>query len=384
VQIEKSNRRKIWVQPDIFCEKDQAFIKNWAVADLFQSKTKLRISAQKRMKGTESDGTDIFYTISLNNNTGFAFEDLEIDYRLYIEEQGFNGNPDSESCVAGKVKITSLPINGKETVQTDPEHLWELFEEVQEVYIETDGYGNSETYTDVSKKKVREDKLTGIWFRITGPAVAGTPVIREFCLPSSLNRRVTWIEEPIARKSATFAGSSRNTRVDPLVAEATRYLKGDGVDRNPAKALELFKEAYDENPTASAALNIGKLYLRNKRLSNYALAEEWMDKVADAGSGRGYNLMALFFSTNRNAPLNDGEKAVKFGLKAVELEGEEDWTLDALACAYARNGQFDLAVENQEKALKKAKSRGSWGVGELAGFKHRLDLFRKGTPWSKN
>ena len=98
----------------------------------------------------------------------------------------------------------------------------------------------------------------------------------------------------------------------------------------------------------------------------------------------GYNMLALLFSVNKNAYYHNGELAVKFSPKAVAIEGEEDWLLDTLACAYARNGQYDLAVKTQEKAYAKAKQRGSWPQKELDAYKERLECFRQGKAWARS
>jgi len=56
-----------------------------------------------------------------------------------------------------------------------------------------------------------------------------------------------------------------------------------------------------------------------------------------------------------------------------------DWNdadyLDTLAAAYAESGQFDKAVESQEKAIELAPD------DEKADFETRLKLYQEGKPY---
>jgi hypothetical protein len=88
----------------------------------------------------------------------------------------------------------------------------------------------------------------------------------------------------------------------------------------------------------------------------------------------------MFYATTRSKQLSNGAKAVEHALAAVEIEGREDWLLDTLACAYARNGQYELAVKTQREAIELAEN-GSWSSEQMKGFKKRLELFEQGKPF---
>ncbi len=72
----------------------------------------------------------------------------------------------------------------------------------------------------------------------------------------------------------------------------------------------------------------------------------------------------------------DGNIAVECALKACELSG---WkyanTIDTLAASYAENGQLELAVETQRKAMNLADT------AEKAEYQSRLDLYFASRPY---
>jgi TPR repeat protein len=166
-----------------------------------------------------------------------------------------------------------------------------------------------------------------------------------------------------------------------LIGEGVKYLKGDGVEKDGTKALELFQEAYEISTNAETAIKIGSIYLKTEGCRDYEIAETWMARAAKNGSALGYNTMAMFFACNERASLRDGALAVKYAKLAVAESGEIPWVLDTLASAYARNGQFDLAIATQETAYALAKKSKKGSSSWRSGFKDRLNLFKKGKAY---
>jgi hypothetical protein len=94
------------------------------------------------------------------------------------------------------------------------------------------------------------------------------------------------------------------------------------------------------------------------------------------------NILYMFYSSNKDVSLQDGERAVKFGKRALEVSGERAEVLDTVACAYARNGNFLMAVKMQRKACAEIASRSRSGDQKvLAGYQYRLELFEQGKTW---
>jgi hypothetical protein len=109
-----------------------------------------------------------------------------------------------------------------------------------------------------------------------------------------------------------------------------------------------------------------------------------------------YNKLAWIHATADEAAFRNGQEAVKLALKACELSNWDNLEyLDTLAAAYARAGEFDKAIEWQEKALGGMKSRENREAGALEPIKpnenqktselrQRLNLYRAHKPWPPN
>lgn len=89
-----------------------------------------------------------------------------------------------------------------------------------------------------------------------------------------------------------------------------------------------------------------------------------------------YNGLAWFRATCTNAKFRDGEKALEYAKKAVELSAPDQWNMiDTLAAAYAENGKFDDAKRLQLQVIELAPEKAREAVQE------RLELYRKGKPY---
>ncbi|WP_320040513.1 PQQ-binding-like beta-propeller repeat protein [uncultured Desulfobacter sp.] len=69
------------------------------------------------------------------------------------------------------------------------------------------------------------------------------------------------------------------------------------------------------------------------------------------GSTAALNGLAWFFATTDQKEYQNGAKAVKYASEFLDDNPDNPPCLDTLAAAYARNGQFDLAVAAQTKAV---------------------------------
>ena len=76
------------------------------------------------------------------------------------------------------------------------------------------------------------------------------------------------------------------------------------------------------------------------------------------------------------AALRDGRRAAELAMEACELtHWRNPAIIDTLAAAYAESGQFDEAVEMQQKATDLAPSR------EREDYRRRLKLYQEGKPY---
>lgn len=100
------------------------------------------------------------------------------------------------------------------------------------------------------------------------------------------------------------------------------------------------------------------------------------------------NLEMLLFTANVRAAdedthVRDGAEARTIGEKLVQLTGsQQPAALDALAMACAENGQFDEAVQIQQRAVKLIEATGP--KEDIAAMRNRLELYQKHQPWRES
>ncbi|CAN2044891.1 hypothetical protein GMMP1_1490006 [Candidatus Magnetomoraceae bacterium gMMP-1] len=82
-----------------------------------------------------------------------------------------------------------------------------------------------------------------------------------------------------------------------------------------------------------------------------------------------YNTIAWFYATNET--YRDGEKAIEFGEKSVSIM-KVSGHLDTLAAAYAEAGNFEKAIELQEKAIRLSSNE-----KEKAELQKRKEAYKK-------
>jgi tetratricopeptide (TPR) repeat protein len=93
------------------------------------------------------------------------------------------------------------------------------------------------------------------------------------------------------------------------------------------------------------------------------------------------NLIAWLLATSPDASLRDGREAVQLAEQANQSTGWRDaGRIDTLAAAYAEIGDFEKAVEYQERACKMGGPRSGDDREELQA---RLELYRKHKPYRK-
>ncbi len=83
-------------------------------------------------------------------------------------------------------------------------------------------------------------------------------------------------------------------------------------------------------------------------------------------------------ATASNAQARDGREAVRLAREAVRLDDHPGYR-DTLAAAYAEAGRFDDAVAEQERAIEMLRAAGRHD--EVADYRSRLDLYRRGQPY---
>ncbi len=218
------------------------------------------------------------------------------------------------------------------------------------------------------------------WYRKAadqGSALAqssiGTMYDRGHGVPQDYEQALAWYRKAADQGSALAQSSI-----------GTMYVRGQGVPQDYEQALVWYRKAADQG-LYDAQNAIGLMYCRGHGVQqDYERALNSFRKAADQGGPRGYNGLAWFFATCREARYRDGERAVSFAKKAVAEDKNVWYFRGTLAAAYARNGQFDLAVDAQEAALTLLRKdalpeekKNKW----LADAQKRLELYKNNTAY---
>jgi len=174
-----------------------------------------------------------------------------------------------------------------------------------------------------------------------------------------------------------FSHFSRALEINPrdarnYVGRGLTYEKKGQYD----EAISDYTKAIKIDPkNGQAYFNRGSAYGKkgqyDQAISDYTKAIEINPKSAAAHNG-----LAWLLATAKEPGIRNGEKAVEHALKACELS---DWkdpnSLDTLAAAYARVGDFSNAIKWQEKALE------SPDLARDKEVQQRLNLYRQRKAW---
>jgi tetratricopeptide (TPR) repeat protein len=130
-------------------------------------------------------------------------------------------------------------------------------------------------------------------------------------------------------------------------------------------ALPHFVKAIEAKPDhAMAHCNVGNVMVRRgdfrAALDSYRRAATLDTNLVEA-----MQPLVWIEATSRNPGLRNGAEAVRFGEQAARVTREENpLVLDALAAAYAENGEFDKAVQKTTKAIEIALSANAQALAD--------------------
>jgi tetratricopeptide (TPR) repeat protein len=144
------------------------------------------------------------------------------------------------------------------------------------------------------------------------------------------------------------------------------------------KAVAEFTDILNSNPRYFFALyNRSEAYLRSKQFAKAKQDLEAALENEDKVPGLHMNL-ARVLATAPDPKLRDGKRALKEATKAVDMIKYRDGRfLDTLAAAHAEAGEFDKAIEAQQKAIDDPEFMKD--EGDAA--RKRLKLYRDKKPF---
>ncbi len=213
-------------------------------------------------------------------------------------------------------------------------------------------------------------------------------------------------------KAVELYSSARDQGYDPaFVALGEMYLEGNGVERDAGYAVELLREgvsrgvitghhylgmAYQHGigvaqdfetafahyyeaaivgyaPSQGA---IGYLYRRGDGVPrSFVEAMKWYRLAAEQGDVPALTRIAWLLATCPEQAICDGEMALEYAAIAVRNRPSPS-SLDSLAAAYARLGQFDRAVQIMGEVLADV----NLSAHSAKKYQARIERYRNGIP----
>lgn len=142
------------------------------------------------------------------------------------------------------------------------------------------------------------------------------------------------------------------------------------------KAADDYSQAIRIEPSNAAAYtNRGDLYADLGQFDQAARDYRAAIRI-DPNMGRAYQSAAWLMATCSDERYRNAQLAIDAATKAIAIDGAEDFRyLDTLAAAYANAGEFDKAIENEEKAIKLAPE------DVVERYQARLALYQENRPY---
>lgn len=141
---------------------------------------------------------------------------------------------------------------------------------------------------------------------------------------------------------------------------AAMYSGGVGVTKNDAEAVKWMRKAADQG-FAPGQFGLGVMYSHGQGVpKDSSEAVKWYRKAGEQGDVTALNNLAFLFATSRDVGIRNPNEAVAIALKALEIDEKNPTCLDTLAAAYYESGQYEKAVETEQKALELSPDNSSY------------------------
>lgn len=196
VTLQKESGRTHKVDPGLFSDEDQTYIRNWLLVRGFNSESKFKVSAKRKqfdvdrerhvngytgLQNAQTTVKEVGYEILLENRIAESLKDLTIEYCIYYEqERASSGKQVTDDGVKhGVLQIGQLASRAKANLITDPVKLfrYEL---------------NSDWHYYSGAENTQKGKVIGIWLRIHLPLSGGQKITRQYSLPESIKDKREW------------------------------------------------------------------------------------------------------------------------------------------------------------------------------------------------
>lgn len=167
---------------------------------------------------------------------------------------------------------------------------------------------------------------------------------------------------------------------------AGMYLMGLNAEPDEKQAVQWYRKAAEQGEPR-AQFNLGRLIAIGRAgPQNFEEAIQWYRKAAAqdrqlVAKFKSLNALSLLLSTCPQEKLRDAKAALELAQQAQNLDPQNTATVESFAAAYALNGRFPEAVEQQKqwiKILQEVAERNSMDAeSKQAQASKRLELYEK-------
>jgi tetratricopeptide (TPR) repeat protein len=418
IRLERTDGRKVWVSPSLFSEEDKAYIQKWVRTQTAFTEKNLKISMERINEEVDSSvfygqkpsknqlessayqlplkwaekEEQLHFDVRLKNESADPIEGFRIEYRYFIRMVRLGGGLDDVwSQVSGYIEMESINPGEEKLISTAPVILGNYYRTASEKTGSK--YGNGTYEYDNRAVKIGRDQLEGIWLKISD-LVGGSSVLREVSMPTDYYKKKEWNASVFRTTTAALYGPETleeiklRGRAEDLeqfqkwmrLFESKFPLMSTKEKRVQLEGLNFYYEA-EYDPKGKYAYMIAS-HCRLRDLAPeaakwYQTLLETDDPLEHQRMGA-YLMLGVIYSSGPDETVYDGAKAVHYAQLAVEMDSKSWSAYDVLAAAYARNGQFDLAIQAENEAIKLVKN----GSTTQEQYRERLALYQSGKPYT--
>lgn len=184
VELQRKNGRRAKVDPAIFTEESQNFIRDWKACQVFESTMKFKISGEKEQleNWKKNDGgiirnyEKLAYSITFENGSQVDLPPIQVEYQIFYEQEVLEPGAQitQKEYISHTVELEELKKQSDDSIKTKSIIIYK-----QHLAGGYDGY--------IGGLPDRQNgDLKGIWLKLTLKTASGLTAIRELEIPKSL------------------------------------------------------------------------------------------------------------------------------------------------------------------------------------------------------
>lgn len=370
IKIERHGARAVWVAPDVFGAADQAYIKDWVVANNFLSPVNLMITLSLKEKKSQGNHTAVKYELTFLNKGSAPVEIHGYEYLCLVER------------------------NAHEK-KSDRVRMWGRWESKEALNLQTGKHTHELRDSLILDEENYKEEIKGIWIRMKGPSLDGRIMCRDLCLPLNFVREFNWVE---VRENA------RENLLNPELGEALWLSRKNGGKPTDAREyrrwffeiqadIKNHSEAGKRAEARSCYIELVALYDPEyeddrgsmaaeiadcaRRIHDMDAVLKWYETALRVGDEENWRRLIVEILTSGDPKFLDVPKAIEYAKLLIKKDKKNPEYYKLLARAYGYDGNFLSAIKAQKDAISRAENK-RWPKGSIDTLRTTLTRYEKG------